>query len=193
MKVYSKSDSTKKKNLGALIVGSVFLVCAIVITLCVTLADKPDEDVNVIPSNVDVKTEYVMPLGSYTLGQAFSDKLVYNATLKQWRTHNGADFAAEVGSKVKAVYDGKVTKVETTTLEGGVVTVEQTDGLIAIYKSLGEITVKEGDNIKAGDEIGTLGAVMITESGDGAHLHLEMKKSGEYVDPMSYLPDGKNK
>ena len=34
---------------------------------------------------------------------------------------------------------------------------------------------------------------MIIESADGAHLHLEMKKSGEYVDPMAYLPGGKNK
>lgn len=192
MKVYSKSDSTKKKNLGALIVGCVFVVCAIVITLCVTLADKPESD-NVVPANGDAKTEYVMPLAEYTLGQEFSDKLVYNATLKQWRTHNGVDFTAPVGSAVKAVYDGKVVKVETTTLEGGVVTIEQTDGLIAVYKSLSEIKVKEGDNVKSGDEIGKVDSVMIIESADGAHLHLEMKKSGEYVDPMAYLPGGKNK
>lgn len=192
MKVYSKSDSTKKKNLGALIVGCVFVVCAIVITLCVTLADKPEPD-NVVPANGDAKTEYVMPLAEYTLGQEFSDMLVYNATLKQWRTHNGVDFTAPVGSAVKAVYDGKVVKVETTTLEGGVVTIEQTDGLIAVYKSLSEIKVKEGDNVKSGDEIGKVDSVMIIESADGAHLHLEMKKSGEYVDPMAYLPGGKNK
>lgn len=134
-----------------------------------------------------------MPLAEYTLGQEFSDKLVYNATLKQWRTHNGVDFTAPVGSAVKAVYDGKVVKVETTTLEGGVVTIEQTDGLIAVYKSLSEIKVKEGDNVKSGDEIGKVDSVMIIESADGAHLHLEMKKSGEYVDPMAYLPGGKNK
>lgn len=98
-----------------------------------------------------------------------------------------------MGSVVKAVYDGKVVKVETTTLEGGVVTIEQTDGLIAVYKSLSEIKVKEGDNVKSGDEIGKVDSVMIIESADGAHLHLEMKKSGEYVDPMAYLPGGKNK
>lgn len=70
MKVYSKSDSTKKKNLGALIVGCVFVVCAIVITLCVTLADKPEPD-NVVPANGDAKPNTLCRLPSIRSDKSF--------------------------------------------------------------------------------------------------------------------------
>lgn len=198
MKVYSTTTKEKKDRKGmiGLIIGAALIVCAIIITLCVTLAGR-SEDVgggNVIPPNNDTVEKYVMPLGEYTMGQDFSDKLVYNQTLKQWRTHNGVDFIAEKGTEVLAVFGGKVKSVENTTLEGTVITIEQNDGITTIYKSLSaDARVKEGDTVNAGDVIGTIDATMATEKKVGTHLHLEMKKDGAYLSPLDYLPDGSDK
>lgn len=197
MKSYSGSakDKNNKNGLLALIIGLSLILCAVIITLCVTLS-VPDEDVggNVIPPANEQTESYVMPVSEYTAGQQFSDKLVFNQTLKQWRTHNGVDFIAAKDSEVKAVYGGEVTSVENTTLEGTVVTVKQTDGITAIYKSLGsDVKVEAGQTVKAGDVIGYVSETMVTEKSEGAHLHLEMKKDGKYVDPLEYLPEGADK
>lgn len=198
MKVYTKTKERKnKKSLWALIIGLSLIACAVIITLCVTLTVPPVEEVgggNVNPPITDQQEKYVMPLDEYTMGQDFSDKLVFNKTLEQWRTHNGVDFLTEKGASVRAIFGGKVIGVEDTTLEGTVITIEQNDGLIAIYKSLAsETKVEEGDTVKAGDIIGTVDQTMATEKREGVHLHLEMKKDGELVSPLEYLPEGSDK
>ena len=197
MKFYSKStnDKKRKNNLWALVGGLALIVSAVIITVVATLPDE-DQNVggNIIPPAAEQTEQYVMPMTEYTMGQEFSDKLVFNQTLKQWRTHNGVDFIGKKGADVRAVLGGKVTGVETTTLEGTVVTIEQSDGLVALYKSLSnEVSVEVGQSVKAGDVIGKVDATMVIESVEGAHLHFEMKKGGQYVNPLDYLPEGSDK
>ena len=151
--------------------------------------DEPDEPTVTTP-------EYGMPLASYTLGQECKlTELVWSNTLHWYSTHNGTDFMADAGTQVNAVYDGTVTSVKYTTQEGYVVTIEQSDGLTAIYKSLSADTlVEEGDAVTTGTPIGYVSDSMTCEQNDGAHLHLEMKDAdGGYVDPMTKLPDGTEK
>lgn len=196
MKVYTtKTKEKNKKSLLALIIGLTLIACAIIITLCVTLT-RPTEEVggNIIPPANEQTEKYVMPFGEYTVGGEFSDKVVYNKTLKQWRTHNGVDFMVEKGTEVKAVLGGKVAKIQNTTLEGTVITIEQNDGVTAYYKSLSaEVKVNEGDTVKAGDVIGSVDNTMSIEKNEGVHLHLEMMKDGKYLDPLDLLPEGSDK
>lgn len=197
MKVYSTNTKEKKsrKSIIGIIIGAALIALAVIITLCVTLTGKTkDVGGNVIPPNNTTTEKYVMPLSEYTMGQDFSDKLVYNSSLKQWRTHNGVDFLAEKGVEVSAIYGGTVKSVQNTTLEGTVIVVEQNDGITTTYKSLGaEAKVAEGDKVNAGDVLGTVDVTMLTEKKEGAHLHLEMKKDGVYVSPLEYLPEGSDK
>lgn len=195
MKTYTTTREKKnRKSLLALISGLVLIACAIIITLCVVLTGRSKNVGSIIPPSGDANQKYVMPLSEYTLGKDFSDKLVYNQTLKQWRTHNGVDFLAEKGTPVVAIMGGTVTSIENTTLEGTVITIEQTDGITAIYKSLSsEVEVEKDDVVKAGDVIGKVDTNMAIESKEGAHLHLEMKKNGEYLSPLEYLPEGADK
>ena len=196
MKVYTKTkEKRNRKSLLALIIGFALIAVAIIITLCVTLSGaSQDVGGNVIPPNNEQTEQYVMPLSEYTMGQDFSDKLVYNQTLKQWRTHNGVDFMAEKGTAVMAILGGTVKSIENTTLEGTVITIEQSDGIITIYKSLNaDVKVEEGATVKAGDVIGSVDVTMATEKKEGAHLHLEMKKDGVFISPLDYLPDGSDK
>ncbi|MBR2968047.1 MAG: M23 family metallopeptidase [Clostridia bacterium] len=197
MKFYSNStnDKKKKNNLWTLVGGLALIVSAVIITVVATLPDNSQNvGGNIIPPVGEQAEQYVMPMSEYTMGQEFSDKLVFNQTLKQWRTHNGVDFIGEKGADVRAVLGGKVTSVETTTLEGTVVTIEQSDGIVSIYKSLSaEVAVEVGQTVKAGDLIGKVDATMVTEKNEGTHLHLEMKKDGQYVNPLEYLPEGADK
>lgn len=201
MKTYSNNTTTEekrsRKGIIGIIIGAALIACAVIITLCVTLTRGTPDDVggnNVTPPPSMVTEEYVMPISEYTMGQDFSDKLVYNPSIKQWRTHNGVDFLAEQGTEVHAVFGGTVKSVQNTTLEGTVIIIEQSDGITATYKSLGaEAAVAEGDTVKAGDKIGTVDVTMLTEKKVGAHLHLEMTKDGAYLSPLEYLPDGADK
>ncbi len=124
-----------------------------------------------------------------TIGLDYAnDKLVYWETLEVWRTHPAVDYIGE--GDVLAIMDGTVTDVEMhTTLDGNVVTITHADGYVSVYKSLGDdIAVKKGDKVKAGDKLGTTSDSMMSELKTGAHLHLELKKDGKYVDPNTLLP-----
>jgi len=67
-----------------------------------------------------------------------------------------------------------------------VVVIKHTDSLKSVYKSLGDVCVKEGDKVKKGEEIGTMGT-STSEQAEGVHLHFEVLKDGKMVDPNDYL------
>ena len=110
------------------------------------------------------------------------DELVYNQTLQDWRTHNGADYKGEVGAAVAAVAPGEVTGVTDDALWGTVVTLEGEDGVVWRYCGLQKAQVAPGDDIPRGGVLGTLGTPSC-ESRDGAHLHLECLDGEAYLDP----------
>lgn len=200
MKTYqspTKEKKTKKnffmRNIYGIIFGITLLVVAGVITLTLVLTSRtpvenkpgPDVDVDVPPAPT-----YTLPLENYTLGNTASlDKLVYSATLNQWRTHDGIDFIASAGASVKSIAAGKVESVKQTNLEGTVVTIAHDDGLVSIYKGLSDVSVKEGDSVALGSVIGVVAENMMIEQREGTHLHLEMKKDGKLVDPSVYLTE----
>ena len=147
---------------------------------------KPVEDNTNLEVNKPVES-FTLPVASYTdLKEASIDKLVYMPSLNMWKTHNGVDFVAAEGAEVSAVFSGKVTKVEQNTLEGVTVTVEQNNGMIAVYKSLASASVSEGASVENGATIGVVGT-MLSEKDVGIHVHLELKKDGKLVDPLEYL------
>lgn len=118
---------------------------------------------------------------------AFSgDELVYNATLGDWRTHNGADYAAAAGDSVYPAKAGKVASVTEDALWGYVVEVTDTDGITWRYCGLAEPDVKAGERVTAADSLGKAGAIPAETSGEN-HLHLECVKDGAYLDPESLL------
>ncbi|MBQ8264294.1 MAG: peptidoglycan DD-metalloendopeptidase family protein [Oscillospiraceae bacterium] len=117
------------------------------------------------------------------------DKLQYNRTMQDWRTHDGIDIAAELGAQVKAVADGRVEKVYSDDAMGTTVVLIHSGGLRSIYCNLAESpTVSEGDGVAAGSVIGSVGSTALYETGEVNHLHFAMSLDGESVDPGNYLP-----
>ncbi|MEG1895949.1 MAG: M23 family metallopeptidase, partial [Oscillospiraceae bacterium] len=118
---------------------------------------------------------------------AFSrDELVYNKSMDDWRTHNGVDIKASKDSAVKAGAAGIVSAVYTDGMLGMVVEVK-TDDYVARYCGLNStVPVKKGDRVEQGQPLGTVGEVTL-EIAEEAHLHLEIVKNGNTIDPLEIM------
>ena len=116
------------------------------------------------------------------------DSLGYNPTTRDWRTHNGVDIAADAGSKVLAAAEGTVYTVYEDDTMGMTVVIRHQDGYITKYASLAsEVTVKAGDTVTMGQQIGYVGNTALLESAIGDHLHFSVTCNDEPVDPAEFL------
>ncbi|MCI8413837.1 MAG: M23 family metallopeptidase [Clostridia bacterium] len=187
-----------KKGVYALAASASVVLIAVALTLSLTFGLRSnvpadEQDKPVVNDPIVNKITFTAPLTQCTVTNgAALNKLVYNDTLKQWRTHNGVDFEAAAGSDVLSVADGTVKSVENTILEGVVVTVEHAEGYVTIYKGLETAAVEAGETVTAGAKLGSIGNMMC-EKHMGAHLHLEMKKDGKYVAATDYIELENNK
>ena len=135
---------------------------------------------------------YVLPLSEFTVGMGYSRDseyvLVFKPTLNEYSVHNGIDFLAQEGTQVLAINDGVVKSVTNDFGMGWTVQVEHEDGYVSCYSSLSEdITVSVGQMVECGETIGYVANTATYESLEGAHLHFELKKDGEYVNPSVLL------
>lgn len=113
----------------------------------------------------------------------------YNKTLDVYYEHDGVDFAAGEGAQVFAVDDGVVESIyKDDLLLGTEIVVAHADGVKSVYRFVSEVEgLKVGAEVKKGDVIATVAAATGNEYKDGAHLHFEILKGGESVDPTEYL------
>ena len=108
-------------------------------------------------------------------------------TLHYRRPHEGIDLTAPTGTDIYATGDGIVTKARRTSGGyGNLVTIDHGFGFETRYGHMHRIEVKEGDEVKRGQVIGTVGN---TGESAGPHLHFEVRKNGRPVDPIDYFVD----
>ena len=132
---------------------------------------------------------YVWPVQGELERVHDTDKLVYDVTMRDWRTHEGIDIEAAIGSTVSASHAGSVESVVDDDFYGTVVTVNHGDGSCTVYANLAELpAVSVGDWVEPGDVLGAVGATALCESGQGTHLHFAIYVDGTCVDPLIYLP-----
>ena len=118
------------------------------------------------------------------------DALAYDVTMADWRTHDGVDILAQQGEGVIAAADGTVGSGKQDDLYGTTVVIDHGAGIKTTYSNLAETpTVAQGDKVKCGDVIGSVGKTALCEIGQGSHMHFAMSKDGASVDPMNYLPE----
>jgi murein DD-endopeptidase MepM/ murein hydrolase activator NlpD len=99
---------------------------------------------------------------------------------------SGIDIGAAIGTPVKAVQAGKVITVGWQNGYGLAVKIQQEDGWVALYAHNSEVKVNEGDTVQAGQVISLSGGTGPVAG--GPHLHFQLSKDGNAVDPMPYLP-----
>ena len=131
---------------------------------------------------------FKMPVsGEITNGFA-KDSLIYSNTLQEWVTHTGIDIKADKTTVVKASSDGIVKSIKNDPRYGISVVIEHTNGYESVYSNLLTAEfVKEGENVEQGQTIGTVGNTATFEIADSSHLHFEILKDGEYLNPELYL------
>ena len=119
-----------------------------------------------------------------------NENLIYSETLKEWTTHMGIDISAELTTVVKASEEGTIKAIKNDPRYGITVIIEHVNGFETRYANLLTAEfVKEGEEIKKGQTIGTIGNTAIFEIVDTPHLHFEILKNGEYIDPTQIISE----
>ena len=118
----------------------------------------------------------------------YSDtNLIYSETLEEWTTHYGIDIKAEKGSAVASSEDGKVKSIKDDPRYGLTVTIDHGQGFETVYSNLLSAEfIKQGDSVKKGQTIGTVGSSGAFEIVDEPHLHFEMLLDSQNVNPTTY-------
>ncbi len=113
-----------------------------------------------------------------------------NGTLSQGydpeNKHYAVDVVAPKDTPVKSIADGTVLFSEWTSETGYVIIIEHQDNnLTSVYKHNGSLSKSQGDLVKAGEVIASIGNT--GELTTGPHLHFELWKKGKPVNPLNYI------
>ena len=100
------------------------------------------------------------------------------------RFHAGIDLAAEEGSQVRASMSGKVIISDNREGYGNMVALDHGHGFVTIYAHNQDNLVKPGDWVQKGAPIARVGS---SGRSTGPHLHFEIRRHGERLDPMEFL------
>ena len=150
-----------------------------------TPTPKPEQVPGYEVTENDRNGDFLWPVPGYgTVSQG------YDAT-----KHTGIDISAEQGIAVIAAADGTVSHIQTwdgstTTGDqsyGNMVQITHADERTTLYAHLSKVLVSSGDSVSAGETIGYVGN---TGNADGAHLHFEVRQSGQTVDPRPFITGG---
>lgn len=101
--------------------------------------------------------------------------------LGTFQTHRAIDFAADTGTPVETVGDGTVVYAGWNGAYGNFVKIDHGQGFSTAYAHLSKIYVSKGSKVKQGELIGAVGS---TGRSTGPHLHYEMYKNGNLVNPL---------
>lgn len=108
-----------------------------------------------------------------------------NPYLKAEIAHNGLDLIVAQGEPVLASGSGKVSLVEKSSKgDGNVIVINHPGGYQTRYCHLSTMVVKQGENVRAGQKIGTVGT---TGTAFAPHLHYEVIFNGVKMDPINYI------
>lgn len=101
------------------------------------------------------------------------------------RFHKGIDLPAPRGTPVLATASGTVAVVASEGAYGRYIVIDHQGGFSTLYAHLDAFHVRTGDRVGAGQ---TIGAVGKSGNATGYHLHYEVHRHGQTVDPMAYMP-----
>jgi len=100
--------------------------------------------------------------------------------------HGGIDLAAPVGTPILAPWNGRVVSVGSEAGYGNYVIVEHPEGFQTRYAHLSAASVRTGDSVTAGEVLGTVGS---SGRSTGPHLHFEIMRNGNRIDPKAVVAD----
>jgi len=141
------------------------------------LAKEKEKLLSAIPAIQPVKNEQLKQMAS---GFGYrSDPFT-----KVRKFHAGMDFSAKTGTPVYATGDGVVDRADNTASGyGNHIVIRHGFGYETLYGHLSKYKVRAGQRVKRGDVIGYIGS---TGRSEAPHLHYEVHKNGEVVNPLNF-------
>ncbi len=136
------------------------------------------------PEGKNVEKAFMRSPIEYTrISSGFSGSRMH-PVLNRIRAHKGVDFAAPVGTPIKATADGVIAFAGKENGYGNVIKMEHQNQYSTVYGHLSHFAagVRFGQRVKQGQVIGYVGMTGLTT---GPHLHYEFKVGGQQRNPMS--------
>ncbi|RDY59821.1 M23 family metallopeptidase [Flagellimonas nanhaiensis] len=134
-----------------------------------------EDKYNLFERNIEGLGNLLFSPVSGTLSQTFDLK----------KKHYAVDVVAPKDTPVKSIADGTVLFSEWTSETGYVIIIEHQEGLTSVYKHNGSLSKVQGDRVKAGEVVAFIGNT--GELTTGPHLHFELWKKGQPVNPLNYI------
>ena len=100
------------------------------------------------------------------------------------RMHEGLDYAAPSGTPILAAAEGEVIRTGTSASYGRFVEIQHPNDVTSFYAHMSRIGASEGQRVAAGEHIGDVGS---TGRSTGPHLHFEIRRDGEQINPEDFL------
>lgn len=132
------------------------------------------DDVSIVKNFYDYKSE----------GENQEKSLIYYENT--YLQNSGVSYGRQDSFDVISILDGTVTSIKDDQNLGKVVEITHSNDIISIYQSLSDVKIKENQEIKQGDIIGTSGTCNIEQDLNN-HLHFEMIVGGLIVNPENYF------
>lgn len=162
--------------------------------------EKVEEKKEEIKSTTEVKEKskpvqaiipdptFIKPVQGEVSKEYSKENLVYSETLKEWTTHMGVDIESDLTTVVKAAAEGTIKAIKNDPRYGLTVIIEHVNGFETRYSNLltAEFVVV-GEKVSQGQTIGTVGNTASFEVADKPHLHFEILKNSEYLEPTTYI------
>lgn len=152
-----------------------------------TVNEQEIEEVQKVETPVK-ELSFMYPVEGEIIKEFAIDNLVFSETLQEWIVHKGIDIKAPRTTVIKAAEEGTVQAIKNDPRYGLSIIVEHQDGFKTIYSNLLTTEfVTEGEKVSKGQSLGTVGNSAAFEIADEPHLHFEILKNEENVDPKLYL------
>lgn len=127
------------------------------------------------------------PIAGEVLLNYSMDKAIYFSTMQQYRYNPSVVIAAKEGDAITAAADATVKKIYHDVQTGNTILFDLGDGYELTYGQLTDITLEEGQQVKAGDIVGKVAEPTIFYSVEGSNVYFKMTKDGEPVNPLEMI------
>ena len=147
---------------------------------------KKSLSVDTAEKEATASTVGAVPITRPVEGGRYSSYFGYrnNPITHQYAFHSGLDIAVPHGTEIRAAYSGTVRLVGEDSRSGKYVTITHDGGYETFYCHCSKTLVTQGETVDAGEAVACVGS---TGWATGPHLHFEIRKDGEKLDPLEIL------
>jgi hypothetical protein len=182
------------KKYGYFFIAGLVIVAITLTVLLTSLKGNafPKEDEPLaVETSVSALT-FLLPLSDCSVVMDFClDPFIFNETLGWFEANVGVVLKSETSKDVLAACSGTVVDMSYDDLTGTLIKIQHNNEFSSTYASLDKnVNVKIGDNVNAGQKIGTMSNSRGTTTDLGDHLYFELIKNNNEVNPNDYLNFG---